>query len=229
MKTIPVSNSVVRNRRYRWLKISVPCVLSTVLLLWLLLLMDFASRTVKEPIVADADIVNSAAKQTQIWIPDSNPNRELTREDVTLDEWGGKSYAWGAPIVSGDGQVSLFPLETLLQEWPVYTLQQLESSPKLAPWLAPVGRAYRLAWQGENSLPKSGILFRYLAGNVPVGYELRLTIYYSPDNGRRWQQLDTFVDPASNHASARVRGEGIYMLTVRFANQPSFADSLLPQ
>ncbi|MCA9999473.1 MAG: hypothetical protein KDE56_27105, partial [Anaerolineales bacterium] len=125
--------------------------------------------------------------------------------------WGGSSYAWGAPVMSNDGQVSILPLEGLFDNnFDYYTLQSLDLPPTLPSWLTLTGQAYRVKTDG--TLPNSVILFRYLARDVPAGEENGLHVYYSPDNGQTWQRLETRLNVTRNHASAKLQGDGIYAL-----------------
>ena len=134
--------------------------------------------------------------------------------------WGGRAYAWGAPVISNDGQVSIFSLENLFGNNSDYTLQQMAFAPELPSWLTPAGQTYRISSDGP--LPESAILFRYLARDVPDGHEDNLSIYYSPDEGLTWQRLETELDSYNNHASALVQGAGIYAL-IATVEVPRFA------
>jgi len=129
--------------------------------------------------------------------------------------WGGKAYAWGAPIMSTDGQVSIFPFDDLFDQGQDFTLQRLDFLPGFEPWLTVVGNAYRVERKGD-ALPDSAILFRYLPRDVPPGREAALRVYYLPDevDNSTWQRLATDVDEDHNHASATVPGPGTYALIV---------------
>ncbi len=102
------------------------------------------------------------------------------------------------------------------------TLQQLPIPPHLPSWLTQVGQAYR--FDTEGSIPKSSILFRYLAKDVPGGQEAGLRIYYYPDGGGGWQRLETELNSYHNHASAQVQGRGVYALISTIEISPSFAE-----
>ena len=132
--------------------------------------------------------------------------------------WGGQGYAWGAPTMSSDGQVSVFPLENLFGSSRDFTLQQMPLPPALPSWLVPVGQAYRFEAGGE--LSESAILFSYLARDVPSGQESEIRIYYLSDGDTIWQRLNTELDIYHNHASARVNGEGIYVLAATITTPP---------
>jgi hypothetical protein len=134
--------------------------------------------------------------------------------------WGGQALAWGAPVMSGDGQVSVFPIDDLFSSNQHFTLQKLPLPPSLPSWLIPVGQAYRLEIEGET--PDSDILFRYMGRDVPAGHESGLSIYYSADDGQNWQRLETTLDPLRNQASTQVQGEGIYVLISTIEVTPHF-------
>jgi hypothetical protein len=136
--------------------------------------------------------------------------------------WGGRSYAWGAPVMSNDGQVSVYPLDNLFGENADLSLQKLFLPPALDPWLIPVGQAYRFA--ADQSTGQAAILFQYLPRDVPAGYENLLRIYYSPDEGQTWQRLETELSTYRNTASAMMPGEGIYVLVATIEVSPSFAE-----
>lgn len=185
----------------------------------------------------------------RIWVPGSNPLKELIVEysateswdgrarawGTTADAWGGRARAWGgraygwggrarawgAPVMSSDGQVSIFPLDNPFANGAQYTLQSVAFPPALPAWLTAVGQAYRIASTG--ALVQSAILFSYLGRDVPDGYENFLTIYYSPDEGRSWQRLPTDLDTNRNQASAPVRGTGIYLLAATVPSNPTLA------
>lgn len=126
--------------------------------------------------------------------------------------------AWGAPILSSDGQVSLFALDDVYGETPNYTLQALASPPSLPLWLTLVGRAYLVS--SEEAFSNNGILFRYLGRDVPAGYEDDLTVYYLPTGATEWQRLMTELDTYQNHASAMMPGTGLYALAATIEMPP---------
>ncbi len=153
----------------------------------------------------------------RVWVPGSNPLKEMIVEFVSIQDWGGQAYAWGgqayawgAPVMSNDGQVSVFPLENLFGNNNDHTLQKIPILPDLPSWLTAVGQVYR--FEAEGAVPDAGILFRYLARDVPPGYESHLRVYFSPDEGVTWVRQPTELDIYRNHASAQVMGEGIYLL-----------------
>ncbi|MFZ4664766.1 MAG: hypothetical protein ACOYNY_47695, partial [Caldilineaceae bacterium] len=185
----------------------------------------------------------------RVWVPGSNPHKEIIVEysaneawdgrarawGTSADAWGGRARAWGgraygwggrarawgAPVMSNDGQVSIFPLDNPFAGGAHYTLQSVAFSPALPAWLTAVGQAYRVA--SDGTLARSAILFSYLGRDVPDGYENFLSIYYSPDEGRSWQRLPTDLDTNRNQASAPVQGEGIYLLVVTVPIDPALA------
>ena len=137
--------------------------------------------------------------------------------------WGGRSYAWGAPSMSNDGQVSIFPLDNLFGENGNIYLQKLTLPPDIDPWLTPVGQAYRFETE-EVYDGQAAILFRYLAKNVPAGYENNIVIYYSADDGVTWEPVFTELDTYRNHASAQVIGTGIYILVTTVEITPALSE-----
>jgi hypothetical protein len=185
----------------------------------------------------------------RVWVPGSNPHKEIIVEysaneawdgrarawGTSADAWGGRARAWGgraygwggrarawgAPVMSNDGQVSIFPLDNPFAGGAHYTLQSVAFPPALPAWLTAVGQAYRVA--SDGTLARSAILFSYLGRDVPDGYENFLSIYYSPDEGRSWQRLPTDLDTNRNQASAPVQGEGIYLLVVTVPIDPALA------
>lgn len=135
--------------------------------------------------------------------------------------WGGQAWAWGAPIMSNDGQVSLFSLADPFKRTGDLSLQQLARAPALPEWLTMIGQAYQLTV--DDFLPRSAMLFHYLARDLPNDDESYLQIYYSPDQGVNWQPLPTELDSIHNHASATAPGAGIYAL-IATIRQPLVAD-----
>ena len=183
----------------------------------------------------------------RVWAPGSNPYKEIIVEysaneawdgrarawGTSADAWGGRARAWGgraygwggrarawgAPVMSNDGQVSIFPLDNPFAGGAHYTLQSVTFPPSLPIWLTPVGQAYRVA--SDGTLARSAILFSYLGRDAPDGYENFLTVYYSSDEGRSWQRLPTDLDTNRNQASAPVQGEGIYLLVATVPVDPA--------
>lgn len=156
-----------------------------------------------------------------VSVPGSNPPKEMIVEFASSnpDEWGTRSYAWGtrsyawgAPVLSPDGQVSIFALENPFANQQPYTLQMVSFPPTLPSWLTPVGQTYQV--YSEHTLPESAILFRYLGRDVPAGHEPDLQIYYLATDATEWQPLNTDLDPTQNYASATMLGQGLYVLAV---------------
>ncbi|MFZ4663362.1 MAG: FG-GAP repeat domain-containing protein [Caldilineaceae bacterium] len=185
----------------------------------------------------------------RIWVPNSNPRREMIVEYAAIEAWngrarawgtpgdawggrarawgvnayawGGRARAWGAPVMSSDGQVSIFPLDNPFAGGARFALQTVTFPPTLPRWLHAVGQAYRVTSDGV--LPPSSILFSYLARSVPAGYEEQLTIYFSANEGRTWQRLVTTLDTRRNQASATIVNKGIYVLVATVPVRPTFA------
>jgi hypothetical protein len=126
--------------------------------------------------------------------------------------WGGQAWAWGAPLMSSDGQVSIFPLDNPFGGAGDFALQQLPFLPTLPDWLTPVGQAYRLS--ADKTLPRSAIIFRYLMRDVPASHESSIRIYHSDDEGQSWRPLETTLYEVQNHAAAALAGAGIYLLAI---------------
>lgn len=129
--------------------------------------------------------------------------------------WGVGRLGWGAPIVSGNGQVTLFDIEYMFGDTPPYTLQSLSGVPNLPIWLTPVGEAYRVLADTDFPEPDStpSIQFGYLQRNVPDEIrEDEQQIYYLPEDGSEWQALPTSLDTNLNLASATMPGAGVYVL-----------------
>jgi len=162
----------------------------------------------------------------RVWVPGSDPPREALTQVFLNPPWGpnrkgfrgGDVRAWGAnqrqlgaPVASGDGQVTLFNLEDIFADTGVVSLQALPEIPGLPAWLTPVGQGYRFT--GAGDAPRA-ILFDYLQREVPAGYEHTLRLYYSPDEGQTWQRLGTTLDTTHNQALAPMpeNGQGIYAL-----------------
>lgn len=124
--------------------------------------------------------------------------------------WGAKSYAWGAPLISLDGQVSVFAPEEVFSNNADYLLQRIDILPNLPSWTSPIGNAYR--FEAETSPVNASILFQYLGTDVPPKAERSLSIYFSADDGATWTELATEPNAAWNLASALMPGTGIYVL-----------------
>jgi uncharacterized repeat protein (TIGR01451 family) len=164
----------------------------------------------------------------RVWVPGSEEPREALSRVFVNPAWGpirrgfgGNTRAWGAnvrqlgaPVASGDGQVTIWNAEDLFADMGAVSLQALGSLPHLPAWLAPVGQGYRFV--AEDDAPRQ-IVFEYLQRDVPSGYEHSLRVYYSPDEGQTWHRLATELNLDYNRATARMPGEvaggqGIYAL-----------------
>lgn len=129
--------------------------------------------------------------------------------------WGVGRLGWGAPIVSGNGQVTLFDINYMFGDTPPYTLQSLSGVPNLPTWLTPVGEAYRVLTDTDFPEPGStpSIQFGYLQRNVPDAFrEHEQQIYYLPEGVSEWQALPTSLNANLNLASALMPGAGVYVL-----------------
>ncbi|MCP4410137.1 MAG: hypothetical protein GY807_20820 [Gammaproteobacteria bacterium] len=123
------------------------------------------------------------------------------------------SFYYGyAPIISGDGQVTIVNSNNPLQTNEQYILQALAAPVNLPIWLAPVGQTYRFAT--KDAVIQNAISFQYLEREVPPGYERDLRIYHSSDEGQNWHPLETEIYTYRNRASALIpsSGQGLYAL-----------------
>ena len=129
--------------------------------------------------------------------------------------WAGNTRAWGAPVASGDGQVTIFNAVDPFGETGISALQSLSHLPNLPAWFTLVGQGYHISQDTDfsQSIART-ISFDYLQRDVPAGYEFSLRIYYSPDDGTSWQQLPTELDSEENLAVAVMPSDaaGIYAL-----------------
>jgi len=150
---------------------------------------------------------------TNVYLsPPWGPNQSGLLSGGNRRAWGANSRLLGAPVASGDGQVTIFNLNDIFADTGTVSLQAISSLPSLPPWLTPVGQGYRFT---PNQQFERVIAFDYLQRDVPAGYEHTLRIYYSPDSGTTWQRLDTDIDIDDNRATAvmpgnDLKGEGIY-------------------
>ena len=166
----------------------------------------------------------------RVWVPGSDPIREAMSQVFLSPPWGpnrgtagmeANQRAWGAnfrqlgaPVASGDGQVSIFNFKDIFADTGTLSLQALNSLPGLPAWLNQVGQGYRFLTHKQLD---RAIAFDYLQREVPPGYEYTLTIYYSPDDGASWQRLPTTLEQDENRATAimpanPVLGRGLYGL-----------------
>lgn len=130
--------------------------------------------------------------------------------------------AMRAPAASTDGQVLVYPGETLSnlnEEWS-FILQPATRLPKELSWATPVGRAYWLAASSnitDTSLAGSSITFEYLRSDVPAGEEAFIRMYVWDQGKQQWRMLDEQEShPEHNLISARLEGEGLYALFAHY-------------
>jgi hypothetical protein len=132
-----------------------------------------------------------------------------------------------APAASTDGQVMVYPDETILKpdmEWS-FTLQPATRLPAQLPWATPVGRAYWLTASDnikELGLGQSSITFEYLRSDVPAGEEAFVRMYFwEKETAEKcphkqmpcWRLLENQEShPEYNLISARLQGPGLYAL-----------------
>jgi len=121
------------------------------------------------------------------------------------------------PILSGDGQVTIYTPDPTIPDGEFLTIQAATGVPELPPGRVQIGQAYRIAaTAGITDLNESSISFQYLGDAVPAGMEEDSTIYQWDENEARWQTLPTTLNPLDNFASARMPGSGLYALLTAF-------------
>jgi hypothetical protein len=157
------------------------------------------------------------AGQIHIWVDGAEPRPEAV-VDYGLSGSGARLSKHGAPVLSPDGQVTLYTPGKILQAGQFYTLQAATHISTPPPWATVLGQAYRLTSTGAN-LSGSSLNFSYLGSEVPPGEERWVTVYYCPlscpDDGSGWQPLPTSRDTALNQAiTATQPGQeaGLYVL-----------------
>jgi hypothetical protein len=162
------------------------------------------------------------------WVPGASPVQEALSQVFLSPPWGpnmgamsGNIRAWGAnkrqlgaPVASGDGQVTVFNTQDIFADTGTVSLQALNTLPNLPAWLTPVGQGYRFV---SDRVFTRTIAFEYLQREVPAGYEHTLRVYYIADDGASWSRLPTELDTAMNRATAQMpdnaaNGQGIYAL-----------------
>jgi hypothetical protein len=130
---------------------------------------------------------------------------------------GGLMRGHGAPILSGDGQVTIYTPDPTIPEGEFLTIQAATGVPELPAGRVQIGQAYRIAaTEGITNLEESSISFQYLGGAVPAGMEEDITIYHWDEDEAEWDILATALNPEDNFASARVEGSGLYALLTAF-------------
>ncbi|MGB0383849.1 MAG: FG-GAP repeat domain-containing protein [Ardenticatenaceae bacterium] len=170
----------------------------------------------------------------RVWVPDSTPEREAISQfylsaawgprdrgsdgnlrawEANARAWSGNTRAWGAPVASGDGQVTIFNTIDPFGETGTSALQALTTLPNLPAWLTPVGQGYQVSLLDSTILRRT-ISFDYLQRDVPPGYEQTLSIYHLPHGGQSWQRLATDLDSEENQAASLMPldAAGIYAL-----------------
>lgn len=166
----------------------------------------------------------------RVWVPGAQPVREAMSQlflsppwgpnssnfdgGANTRSWGANTRQLGAPVASGDGQVSIFNFTDIFAETGTVSLQSVNNIPSLPVWLTQVGQAYRFS--ADERFPRA-IAFDYLQKEVPPGYEYTLNIYYSPDEGLTWERLETQLETQYNRATAimpdnAANSQGIYAL-----------------
>jgi len=121
-----------------------------------------------------------------------------------------------APVASTDGQVIVYPDDTLFDadtEWS-FTLQPATRLPRQIEYATPIGRAYWLAAsQNITDFGQSSITFEYLSSDVPPGEEAFIHMYFWDTVERRWLPVEKQEKyPAYNLISARLARPGLYAL-----------------
>ena len=153
---------------------------------------------------------SALAGYVHIWVEEAAPRREVVT-DYGLGGSGARlRVRGGAPVLSPDGQVTLYIPDKTEAPGQLYTLQVTTRIPTPPAWATLVGQAYRLTASSGTSLAGSSLSFSYLGRDVPPGEERWLTIYFW--NGSAWQSLATARDTANNQAIAATQGPGLYAL-----------------
>jgi subtilisin-like proprotein convertase family protein len=197
--------------------------------------------TLSQPIVYSATIKTAGAIDTgylRVQVGDNSfPSRELvidysqigvydspvasagksgepTPAQVCTLPGGKRCPAKPAPTASADGQAFLYGRSVNFQFGSFYSLQGTLVQPTPPIWRVPVGRGYRfISSAGAAELRGMSLNMSYLESDVPYGAEGGLAIYYQPAAGGEWQRLpSTRSDPQRNDVSARLLGDGLYVL-----------------
>jgi hypothetical protein len=130
---------------------------------------------------------------------------------------GGAFRGHGAPILSGDGQVTVYTPDPNIPEGEFLTIQAATGVPAVPAGRVQIGQAYRIAaTEGLTNLSESSISFQYLGEAVPAGMEGDITIYYFSEGQQAWQALTTKLNTWDNFASASAQGSGLYALLTAF-------------
>lgn len=163
----------------------------------------------------------------RVWVPDAEGQREALTQfflsppwgpdyagggmNVGMRAWGANARQLGAPVASGDGQVTIFNTDNFFAEAGTTSLQSLSELPDFPLWLSPVGKGYRFV---SNVDTPRALMFNYHQRDVPEGYEYTIHIYFQPEGSGAWQRLSTALDAGHNQATTQMpgNGEGIYAL-----------------
>jgi hypothetical protein len=130
---------------------------------------------------------------------------------------GGALRGHGAPILSGDGQVTIYTPDPTIPEGEFLTIQAATGVPDLPLGRVQIGQAYRIAaTEGLTNLTEASISFQYPGEAVPAGMEEDIMIYYFEEGQAGWRALSTKLDTWDNFASASVEGSGLYALLTAF-------------
>lgn len=149
---------------------------------------------------------------TQFFLsPPWGPNSGGSGLNADMRAWGANSRQLGAPVASGDGQVTIFNTDNFFAEAGTTSLQALTELPNFPLWLTPVGKGYRFVSSVDT--PRA-LMFNYHQRDVPEGYEHTIHIYFQPEGSSAWQRLSTALDTSHNQATTQMlgNGEGIYAL-----------------
>src|SRR5262249_55943634 len=155
------------------------------------------------------------AGYVHVWVDEADPRREAVA-DYGLGGSGSRSIRAHAPVLSPDGQVTLYVPGQTLPARQVYTPQPTTHLALPPARASVIGQAYRLTTTGGASLAGSSLNFSYLGRDVPPGEDQWVTVYYCsqscPDDGSGWQPLPTSRDTTNNQAIAATQGPGLYAL-----------------
>jgi hypothetical protein len=175
--------------------------------------------------VSFTGIQQAAGGYLHIWVNEASPRRELIL-DYTVGGAPGPAGGGGghAPIVSGDGKVTLFG-DLVFPEGEFYLLHTATTLPDLPPTAFAPEQGYRLSATAHAPQPTPKtvtINFDYLGFEIPAGSESNLQIYYYDDTNRdtnsRWIPLETTLNREQNYAAAQAQGEGLYALLTTYRN-----------
>jgi len=130
---------------------------------------------------------------------------------------GGAVRGHGAPILSGDGQLTVYTPDPTIPEGEFLTIQAATGVPDLPAGRVQIGQGYRIAaTAGLTNLDESSLSFQYRGEAVPAGMEEDITIYRWDEGTGTWQTLPTKLNTWDNFASASMQGSGLYTLLTAF-------------